>query len=440
VHFSFEPVETGPGKATKIVGVAIEDYQHHQGTRSIAVVTNLDRDTRVSIFDGVHQIKFPSSAAEPTSKTFVLSSGVTITVIGKPGDRHFELVIKIETPSGLRVKIVEKAGVLFPSLEADDRYKNGRSIGLLGYFDGNPLNDLTPSARSTLPCNNCCDPTLNEAFDFGESWKIDDTAASLFRDAKGFAVYTGCYLPNIAPPEVSQAAKRDAQRVCGLIIDPVIRAGCEFDVLVTASTDVYRDAAQRVEEEMTALQIRTNRLPTIDSGLYVANVDTGNGYTFTYSVADAETPVVSMLVVGFDAGEAKGFCDGSSLFAHTYNRLAGTGRIDFFGTVKECKYAAWVTVSDGWNTVLTSFVVNVRPAAVIRRTVTPVKECANNLRAQCRCAGRRLKKNRFAKVLSCVQQRIHSRCVAPLKQPARGAYVQNVARWVNSFGTQGCPP
>jgi hypothetical protein len=431
VHFRFEPVTTGPGKATKTVGVAIEDYQHHNGTRAIAVVPNPILTRRVDIFDGDHLIEFPKSIAGPV-KTLVLSSGVTIIMDGEPENRHLELAIYIETPSGIRLKIIEKAGVMFPSLEVHERYKNQRGIGLLGYVDGNAGNDLTPS---TMPLR--CGSTLNNVFDFGESWKIEAKEQSLFQDlellTENFAKYDfPCYKPNFDAPLVAPALKRAAETACGLITDAVIRAGCEFDILVTGDRDRYRDAAFTVEDELAALQIRKNSLPTIDSGLYSVVLDLNNGFTFSYSVADAET-LTRALDVRFFVSDSKQFCDGSSLFSHSYNNQMGTGRIVFSGTGTECKYAAWVTVSDGLNTVLSTFVANVR------RITTNARTCAERLRNACRCAGNGMA-DRYTKVLNCVKPRIKRKCTPPVGQVSQKRYAHNVASWAVKFSTRGCPP
>jgi AMOP domain len=422
VHFRFAPVTTGAGHATATVGVAVEDPQHQDGMRVIAVVPHQTR--RLDVFDGDKVLEFDPAAIVGPNRVLYLSSGVKITVSDDLNNTRLVATVTIETPSGLRVKILEKGGVMFPIIEVHPKFKHGNGVGLMGLVDGDSSNDFTSALGGTAIKSDAT--TENIYVDFGKSWNIEKVEWSLFQ---GLNAYTESfqkylfpdYVPDFADPAVSTLLQQKANAACALIKDSDIRKACKSDILVSTNIDLFRSSSEIAFAESESLRVRTNALPILASPSYQKVVAAGDPVVLPFNASDLETSASDLR---FSLKQTK-----DSLFNYTFNRVTGKGNITFKGTKNLDVYAAWLTVSDGTNSVLSTYVVRVWQAGMVS-----FNKCAQKpLVKPCRCT---LGSNKM--ILSCVKSKIVPNCVLPGNARDDNKYIVAVTKRVISLGRNGC--
>jgi AMOP domain len=420
VHFRFAPVTTGAGQATATVGVAIEDPQHQAGLRAIAVVPH--PTNRLDVLDGSKVLDFGQSGTDGANKVLYLSSGVKISISSDLSNLRLVATVTIETPSGLRVKILEKGGVMFPNIEVHPDFKTGKGVGLMGLFDGDSSNDFTSALGLEIDANTA---TTEDIFrDFGQSWRIDEVDWSLFQGLNAYTESFKKYLypdyePDFVAPVVPTLLQQKAKAACALIKDATIRDACTFDILVSSNIDLFRSSSEIAFAEMESLRVRTNALPKISSPSSQKVVATGGRVVLPFTVSDSETPT-SDLDISLQQ---------NSFFSYTLNPTTGKGNITFAGTPNVGVYVAWLAVSDSTNSVLSTYVVR-----VWNKGTPSFITCAQRPQVkQCRCT---LGKN--SKILACVKNRIGSNCILPGNPRDDAKYTVAVAKRVISMGRNGC--
>jgi hypothetical protein len=128
----------------------------------------------------------------------------------------------------------------------------GTLSGLLGNFDGNPANDLTPGGGGTPLAQ---PPTFTAVYpSYADSWRITD-AVSLFdyNPAQNTKTFTDKTFPDRETPltAVRAAAVEPVCEAAGLT-DPTDVANCELDVSVTGQADFAIAAADTAVASTTA--------------------------------------------------------------------------------------------------------------------------------------------------------------------------------------------
>jgi len=201
IHYRFAPLKAGQ-PATVTVGVAVEDPSHENGEKSLVIIQGGSR--RLDVYNGDELVEF-----QRIGKRNRIRQVVGNTIINRPFDTTlYEFVMIIVFESGLRLKITEFRGVIFPELTRPPGRNN--FVGLLGRPDGNQTNDFTTSLGVVMNITRSNGTSFNalqteNIFDnFGQTWMISNSdmeISSLFRHTpdreKDFRkFFQPCYRPN----------------------------------------------------------------------------------------------------------------------------------------------------------------------------------------------------------------------------------------------------
>jgi AMOP domain/Nidogen-like len=352
LHLRFVPV----GSGTVTVAAAIEDPLHRLGLAGIAIVPHPTR--RLDVFDGELLVEFPTVNMGESSQTILFPSGLTITRTAALNATVFS--IKVTTPSGFVLEIVETAGVMLPSIILPNAIANGRTVGLFGLVDGVPSNDFTNSTGNlvTIAANQTLAVKNEQIFDrFGITWMIKSNSASLFQalqssDQSFQNFYDPSYRPVFeAPSIVDPTLRTAADAACAGIQNEAIRTGCYFDIAVTRDAVTFGAAARAAVAQQALIDAVLNSPPTFNRTDASAELGTGETRVFPFSANDTNGENITFSLERND----------NSSFALEAGPLAGQGVLRFLGSSTPGRYIGWVGASDG--VAQTVFTATVKVAA-----------------------------------------------------------------------------
>jgi hypothetical protein len=143
--------------------------------------------------------------------------------------------------------------------------------------------------------------------------------------------------------------------------------------LVSTNIDLFRSSSEIAFAESESLRVRTNALPTIASPSYQKVVAAGGDpVVLPFNVSDLETSASDLSI---------SLKQDSFFTLYPPHPTTGKGNITFKGTTVLDVCAAWLTVSDGTNSVLSTYIVRVWKAGMVS-----FSKCAQKpLVKQCRC-------------------------------------------------------
>ena len=272
VHYRFVP----SGRATITKGVAVEDPLHNGGVSGIVIIPHPTR--RIDVFDGRSLVAFPETLAGQEMTLAILSSGTKIT-------RSVDLTatqvsVRIQTPSGLVVRVLEQGGVMLPAVSVPPNFPSGQSAGLLGVIDGDDSNDFTDSSGNV---QSVAADNTEEIFNrFGSTWMIRSASASLFKGLDGSdqafsEFYNPSYIPLFVAPTMSSELQAGADEACGEITDAAIRSNCYFDVAITGDVETFAAAARAADAQSAV----------------VATIREEGGFTGSPTMSPTKSPTLS---------------------------------------------------------------------------------------------------------------------------------------------------
>jgi AMOP domain/Nidogen-like len=350
LHLRLVPV----GSGTITVAAAIEDPLHRLGLAAIAIVPHPTR--RLDVFDGELLVEFPSVNLGESRQTILFPSGLTISRTAALNATAFS--IKVTTPSGFVLEIVETAGVLLPLIILPNTVANGRAAGLFGLVDGVSSNDFTNSTGDlvTIAANQTLAMKNEQIFDrFGITWMVESNNASLFQalsssDQSFQRFYDPFYRPVFeAPSIVDPTLRTAADAACAGIRNDAIRNGCYFDIAVTGDAETFGAAARAAVAQQAVIDALLNSPPTFNRTVASAVLVGSETRSFMFSAADADNDTITFSLERND----------NSSFALEAGLSAGQGVLRFLGRSAPGIYVGSVRASDGVEQTVFTATVNV---------------------------------------------------------------------------------
>ncbi|KAK2160812.1 hypothetical protein NP493_1626g00009 [Ridgeia piscesae] len=198
--------------------------------------------------------------------------------------------IKVSYKSGFSLTIGMSAQQLDITVGASDKFKN-HTKGLMGVFNGDPMDDLLPPGENAVPLSNISsEKTI--FYQFGELWRIL-AVDSLFYYASGESYSTfvhkefkPLFLEDVLN-NMTDAERVKAKATCGE------NKECLFDFAVTGNKDAAAATLATNSKNEEAAATLSNASPniTVDKTFNVT-VDQENTLTVTHFDADGDTVTV----------------------------------------------------------------------------------------------------------------------------------------------------
>jgi hypothetical protein len=221
-------------------------------------------------------VRIDGAEADPERGESALPGGGTL-VRQEPASGFGPDNYTVRWPDGSAVQ-VDTIGTwgLRPVLKMD-RGRIGKVVGLLGDFNGDPANDLTPSdGGEPLGPEPEYEPLYRT---FGDSWRVrDDTSLFDYGPGESTETFTDRSFPEkqVTVDDLDPAQRAGAERICreAGVTTPVVLAGCVLDVAVTGQPDF---AVASADAELVAPPGQSITAPTLAS----ATLDGPDRLTFT---------------------------------------------------------------------------------------------------------------------------------------------------------------
>ncbi|CAF1471729.1 unnamed protein product [Rotaria sp. Silwood1] len=205
--------------------------------------TETQFDTITLRFDGF------SITKNLTNNQFTLSWSLGVSIQVTP--------VIVNTASTLVLNVAAAVG---------GNFKGNWTLGLIGSYDGNPMNDLRDKNGTVVGTVNMLTPQqIHELY--GMSWAIDPTRSLFYYEtndnASFYAYQNQRYRPRFVEP-VAGSLESDAREACNIPMNATsssewtpIQRTCYYDIAVTQDIDfglVSRQAAEQQTEQREAIR------------------------------------------------------------------------------------------------------------------------------------------------------------------------------------------
>ncbi|KAK2167442.1 hypothetical protein NP493_1275g00055 [Ridgeia piscesae] len=191
--------------------------------------------------------------------------------------------------SGFTITVALNESQLSITVAAPDSFLNDTK-GLLGVFNKDPSDDLTPADGSAPLLTNATEKTI--FYKFGETWRID-AASSLFYYPLG-THYSTFNILDFTPlfyeevvGNMTPEQKAEAEKTCG------DNKECIFDLAITGNAKAAASGLETNTKNKETADMLANENPTINV-TSTFNVSVGDISTLTVIVTDPEDDKVSL--------------------------------------------------------------------------------------------------------------------------------------------------
>jgi hypothetical protein len=181
----------------------------------------------------------------------------------------------------------------------------GKTLGLLGVYNGDPTDDLMTPSGTVLPPDSTAQTIY---YGFGLKWQITSNS-SLFTypTGKSSASYVNAaFTPAFSPPCSSAADNKTGAQTCAGASTPSALQNCFFDYCVTKDTAVAEDTLTTQENYLTSQAVLRNNGPKLTisgstpdaNGVYMVTATVGSQVTFVLTAVSQMVVQINVEMVG----------------------------------------------------------------------------------------------------------------------------------------------
>ncbi|CAF1024932.1 unnamed protein product [Adineta steineri] len=267
ISFQFEsqirttPLGSGVNSAT-----AIKAFAAKIGSLKISITVSRRNQLLVHLND--EELRFESDLDTPTQLDIITFQFEDFSISKNRTNNQ----ITLSTPIGISIQIspifVTTSSTLVLNIAAaiSGELKGNWTLGLIGSYDGNPLNDLRDSSGILVGTVDALSPQeIHELY--GMTWAINPVRSLFYYESGDNATFYSSQNQNYRPVfhvDITGPLELSAREACGIPLNATdsllwspIQRTCYYDISVTGDVDfgrVSREAAEQQVEQREAMR------------------------------------------------------------------------------------------------------------------------------------------------------------------------------------------